>query len=143
MAPLNLYPLSLNLLKAAPAGQHIVPAKIATTVADLVGINFAGTPANVDQWDGYTADRDSLLATLADRDRRAGNTLFLTGDIHSEWANEIHHAGRTVAAELVCSSISAANVDDMLGLPAGSPISRAGSAMQRGPSLTFDGVSLE
>lgn len=40
-----------------------------------------GVPYNVDQWDGYTADRAELFSTL----RRNGvhNTVFLTGDIHS------------------------------------------------------------
>ncbi|WP_394281951.1 alkaline phosphatase D family protein [Corynebacterium sp.] len=122
MAPLNLNPLDIG---------------IAGVVADMVGMDAAGTPVNLDQWDGYEADRLKLLSALE------GHTLFLTGDIHSEWANEIHHAGRTVAAELVCSSISAANVDDVLGLPQGSPVSRAAERVVCGHNPHVKHVNLD
>jgi alkaline phosphatase D len=42
-------------------------------------------PFNSDQWDGYPAARARLLAQLA----AAGNSVVLTGDIHSSWANEL------------------------------------------------------
>lgn len=106
MAPLNLI--------------HIDQA-VRSQLAGMVGFDVAGTPVNVDQWDGYTADRDRLLDQLA---RGHGRNVFLTGDIHSEWAGDIHHRGRVVAAELVCSSVTAANIDEQVGLGEDNPLSR-------------------
>jgi alkaline phosphatase D len=44
-------------------------------------------PLNVDQWDGYAAARARLLATL--QTQGAENTVVLTGDFHSSWAQDI------------------------------------------------------
>ncbi len=46
-----------------------------------------GAPYNVDQWDGYTADRHEVFAFLADHGIK--DTVFLTGDIHSAWACDL------------------------------------------------------
>lgn len=113
MAPMNL--LSLETTVSEP-------------VAQLVGAGSAqegqsAQAANPDQWDGYEADRVRLLDQLA-RNHHDGHTVFLTGDLHSEWANHVVFNGHVVAAELVCSSVSAPNVDDMLSLPENSLVSR-------------------
>lgn len=70
-----------------------------------------GVAVNSDQWDGYDADRVKLLDLL---EARGGNTFFITGDIHSEWANSIVHKGREIACEMVTTSITAPNVDEIL-----------------------------
>jgi alkaline phosphatase D len=59
-----------------------------------------GRALNSDQWDGYQADRDVLVAAAR---RRGGSTLVLSGDIHSAWAIEgpADQAG-PVAVELTC-----------------------------------------
>lgn len=41
-----------------------------------------------DQWDGYTAERDRLVAAMQQRGDAGGQTLLLSGDIHSSWAFE-------------------------------------------------------
>lgn len=43
--------------------------------------------ANVDQWDGYAAERARLLGVL--REAAIDNVVILTGDIHSSWAIDI------------------------------------------------------
>jgi alkaline phosphatase D len=70
---------------------------------------------NTDGWDGYTSDRRELLTRL-ERDG-VENTVFLTGDVHSAWANEVPSptSGLPVATELVCSSLTSNNVDDFMG----------------------------
>ncbi|GAB3075880.1 alkaline phosphatase D family protein [Corynebacterium aquatimens] len=70
-----------------------------------------GLAVNTDIWDGYRSDRAKLLEILS---RTKPYNLFLTGDIHSEWANSIQHKGREIGCEMVCTSISSANVDDVL-----------------------------
>ncbi|MBB5641731.1 alkaline phosphatase D family protein [Cryobacterium roopkundense] len=83
-----------------------------------------GVPYNVDQWDGYTADRSRVVGHL--RDHAIVDAVFLTGDIHSGWACDVPAdpltyptTGASVAAELVCTSVTSDNLDDILGVPAG------------------------
>lgn len=77
-----------------------------------------GIPYNVDQWDGYTADRREVIDHLGDH--AIDNTLFITGDIHSAWACDVPHnvgtypLSRSVAVEFVGSSVTSDNLDDIL-----------------------------
>ncbi len=72
----------------------------------------AGGPViyNVDQWDGYGAERRQLLEAIA---RESGlDVVVLTGDIHSAWVHDLktdfdEPAARTVATEFVTTSITA------------------------------------
>ncbi|WP_277670292.1 alkaline phosphatase D family protein [Saccharomonospora viridis] len=80
-----------------------------------------GIPYNVDQWDGYTADRATVFSAL--RDHGIQDTVFLTGDIHSGWACELPANPLTyplnrnsVGVELVCTSVTSDNLDDILGV---------------------------
>jgi alkaline phosphatase D len=63
----------------------------------------------MDNWSGYPAARDRLLHAIAQR--APNRTVVITGDIHTNWVNELH-AGfsrpdlPTVAAEFVGTSIS-------------------------------------
>lgn len=67
------------------------------------------TAMHMDSWGGYPAARDRLLGTIAER--APNRTVVLTGDIHSNWVNELH-AGfdrpdrPVVAAEFVGTSIA-------------------------------------
>jgi alkaline phosphatase D len=63
----------------------------------------------MDQWPGYESDRRRVLRYLADR--KIANPVVLTGDIHSNWANELSASfdgtkPAPVAAEFVGTSIS-------------------------------------
>ena len=78
-----------------------------------------GVPYNVDQWDGYPAERARVLGHL--RDRGIRDAVFLTGDIHSGWAAELPADaltypvnGDSVGVELVCTSVTSDNLDDIL-----------------------------
>lgn len=67
---------------------------------------------NTDTWDGYPADRRRVLAGMSGID----NVVFLSGDVHTAWANEVPGTdGRPLAAEFVCASITSNNVDDYMG----------------------------
>ncbi len=85
-----------------------------------------GVPYNVDQWDGYTADRTEIFTHIADH--HVENAVFVTGDIHSAWACDLPYskAGyavdptRTAGVEFVCSSVTSNNLDDITGGPEGS-----------------------
>jgi alkaline phosphatase D len=63
----------------------------------------------MDQWPGYTQERMELMRFLADR--KVPNPVVLTGDIHSNWCNDLRVDDRKpeqaiVAAEFVGTSIS-------------------------------------
>jgi alkaline phosphatase D len=68
-----------------------------------------GRGINPDAWDGYTANRDRIVAGLVDSPVR--NAVVLTGDVHSHWAAEVHEnfddpSSKVVATELVTTSIT-------------------------------------
>ncbi|HSO92021.1 MAG TPA: alkaline phosphatase D family protein, partial [Arthrobacter sp.] len=109
----------------------IAPVRIPSTLstAELAGVqklmggtSISGVPYNVDQWDGYEVDRNRVVRHL--RDNAVKDTVFLTGDIHSGWACDIPAdpatypaTGDSVAAELVCTSVTSDNLDDILNVP--------------------------
>ncbi|MGP6172721.1 alkaline phosphatase D family protein [Corynebacterium sp. A21] len=97
-------------------------------VQEALGSPFNGIPLNADQWDGFAADRARLLQVLADK---GTPTLFLTGDIHTEWANRVMFRGEELGVELVCSSVSAPNVDEQLKLSADNPASHLAEQLIR------------
>ena len=80
-------------------GQQVFFSGVDLTPGPGVGINPDG-------WDGYTANRDRILAGL--RATPVRNAVVLTGDIHSHWAATVHRAPGepAIATELVTSSIS-------------------------------------
>ena len=64
---------------------------------------------NPDAWDGYTVNRDRIVAGIIDSPVR--NAVILTGDVHSHWAADVREqpddpSARLVATELVTTSIS-------------------------------------
>ncbi|WP_309234415.1 alkaline phosphatase D family protein [Nocardia sp. XZ_19_385] len=87
-------------------------------ITDALGLPQSGVPANADQWDGYTADRRKLFATLTDN--QVSDVVFLTGDIHSSWASDLpveaatYPAGPTVGAEFVVPSVTSSSIGEML-----------------------------
>ncbi|WP_407553604.1 alkaline phosphatase D family protein [Streptomyces sp. Pv4-95] len=95
-----------------------LPAHLLGPLAEILGLPKEGLAVNTDQWDGYTDDRRELLGHLSDRG--IDNTVFLTGDIHMAWANEVplkaatYPATRPVATEFVVTSVTSDNVDDFL-----------------------------
>jgi len=70
---------------------------------------------NTDGWDGFTADRRHLVDHLASE--AIDDVVFLTGDVHTAWANDVPggEGGSAVATEFVCNSITSNNVDDFIG----------------------------
>ena len=80
---------------------------------------------SMDQWPGYSFERMELMRFM--RDRRISNPVVLTGDIHSNWANELRIDDRKaeeqpVATEFVATSLSSGgngvdqpgNIDQLL-----------------------------
>lgn len=102
----------------SPVAFGSLPAHLLKPLAKLLGLPEGGIAINVDQWDGYTDDRKELLGHLLDR--KVKNTVFLTGDIHMAWANEVpvnmatYPGSGTAATEFVVTSVTSDNLDDIL-----------------------------
>ncbi|MFC5723127.1 alkaline phosphatase D family protein [Streptomyces gamaensis] len=111
-----------NPVMMSPVAFGALPAHLLKPLAKLLGMPTGGITANTDQWDGYTDDRRELLAHLAGRGIR--NTVFLTGDIHMAWANDVPKEAAlypllssSVATEFVVTSVTADNLDETLRVP--------------------------
>jgi alkaline phosphatase D len=111
-----------NPVMIAPVVFPPLPNELTKQINDVTGLlPEDGAPYNVDQWDGYTADRHEVFGHLADHGIQ--NTVFLTGDIHSGWACDLPldagtyptEGGRSVATEFVCTSITSDNLNDITG----------------------------
>jgi len=60
---------------------------------------------NMDQWDGYAADRLKILNHIDDND--IDNVVILTGDIHTSWASEIYRNPGTLLGDLFDKALAA------------------------------------
>ncbi|WP_411106012.1 alkaline phosphatase D family protein [Streptomyces sp. cmx-4-9] len=106
----------------SPVAFGSLPAYLLKPLTKLLGLPEGGIAVNVDQWDGYTDDRKELLGHL--KARNVKNTVFLTGDIHMAWANEVpvnmatYPGSGTAATEFVVTSVTSDNLDDILHVPA-------------------------
>ncbi|MGP4042732.1 alkaline phosphatase D family protein [Streptomyces sp. 2A115] len=124
-----------NSVMIAPFAIGSLSAELLKPLSELLGLPKEGLALNTDQWDGYTDDRRELLAHL--RDNAIRNTVFLTGDIHMAWANDVpYNAGTyplsaSAATEFVVTSVTSDNLDDIVNVPEGtvsalaSPVIRA------------------
>lgn len=107
-----------NSVMISPVAFGALPDYLLAPLAKLLGLPAEGLAINVDQWDGYTDDRRELLAHL--RDNGIQNTVFLTGDIHMAWANDVPVKAATyplspsAATEFVVTSVTSDNLDDIL-----------------------------
>ena len=86
------------------------------------GIGVNGAVFNTDQWDGYGDDQLEVLQAMA---ASPTDTVVLTGDIHSSWANDVPlDAGsyapagplnNSVGVEFVCPSVTSDGFAEILG----------------------------
>ncbi|MET7285021.1 alkaline phosphatase D family protein [Streptomyces sp. NPDC005573] len=124
-----------NSVMISPVAFGSLSADLLKPLAKLLGLPQEGIAVNTDQWDGYTDDRRELLDHL--RANAIGNTVFLTGDIHMAWANDVPYDAGTyplsasAATEFVVTSVTSDNLDDIVKVPEGtvsavaSPVIRA------------------
>ncbi|MEV5464014.1 alkaline phosphatase D family protein, partial [Streptomyces cellulosae] len=124
-----------NSVMISPFAIGSLSADLLKPLAELLGLPREGLALNTDQWDGYTGDRREILAHL--RANAIRNTVFLTGDIHMAWANDVpvdagtYPLSPSAATEFVVTSVTSDNLDDIVKVPEGtvsavaSPVIRA------------------
>ncbi|MFF7165200.1 alkaline phosphatase D family protein [Streptomyces sp. NPDC008086] len=112
-----------NSVMISPFAIGSLTADLLKPLAKLMGLPQEGLALNPDQWDGYTDDRRELLAHL--RSNAIRNTVFLTGDIHMAWANDVpvdagtYPLSASAATEFVVTSVTSDNLDDIVKVPEG------------------------
>lgn len=94
-------------LTGSPATWNVLAQQIMMGMVDREP--GKGGQYSMDNWNGYCHERGRLIEFL--RDRNIGNPVVLTGDIHSNWVNDLHVDDRQpetpiVATEFVGTSIS-------------------------------------
>jgi len=84
-------------------GQQVMFAQL--NIAEIPSLNEHApqlrgnlSAINMDQWDGYAADRLKILNHLDDNN--IDNVVILTGDIHTSWASEIYRNPGTLLGDL-------------------------------------------
>ncbi len=97
-----------NELSVSSAKWRIIGNQV--MVAPLTAGSFVVNP---DQWDGYPADRKRVYDHILNNNIK--NNVFLTGDIHTSWANDLPYdkaaydtatRANSVAVEFVCTSVT-------------------------------------
>ncbi|MDP3713102.1 MAG: alkaline phosphatase D family protein, partial [Mycobacteriales bacterium] len=109
------------------------------------GIPVQGAVFNTDQWDGYGNDQLEVLQAMA---ASPTDTVVLTGDIHSSWANDVPLDSGTyvpgvngsVAVEFVVPSVTSDGFGEILG--GAEPATAATTALQAtNPHIRYlDGI---
>ncbi|MEU8518551.1 alkaline phosphatase D family protein [Streptomyces sp. NPDC048577] len=130
----------------SPVAFGSLPAHLLSPLAELLGLPKGGLAVNTDQWDGYTDDRRELLDHLTRRSVR--NTVFLTGDIHMAWANDVpvkaatYPLSASAGTEFVVTSVTSDNLDDMLHVAPGT-VSVVASAAVRATNRHVKWVDMD
>ena len=96
-----------NGLERSPTDWNILAQQIMMARVDRT--RGPDVTYSMDQWPGYEFERRRVLRHF--HDKKIKNPVVLTGDIHSNWANELitdfdDLGGRSVATEFVGTSIS-------------------------------------
>ncbi|MGE0741570.1 MAG: alkaline phosphatase [Hyphomonadaceae bacterium] len=102
-------PLDAPDLSAAPVPLVAALERLRPGVGQLLKLTRFPFPLNPDAWDGYRASRARVLQAIR---AAGGNTLVLTGDTHTAWANEIADGEGRLAAEFGTTSITSPSEGD-------------------------------
>ena len=127
VAPVNAPDLSATPAPLADALERLRPG-----VKQLLRLTRFPFPLNTDSWDGYPAARARLLASIR---AAGGNTIVVTGDTHTAWANELNDASGRVAVEFGATSITSPSDADYF-VAAG--IDFAGGVRARNPHVKWN-----
>jgi alkaline phosphatase D len=120
-----------DALDRSRARWHVLPQQVMMAKVDLTA--GADERYSMDQWSGYDVARTRVLDFLGTR--RPSNPVVLTGDIHSNWVNDLQVDFRdpkspVVATEFVGTSISS-------GGDGSSGETRAKSTMAENPFVKY------
>ena len=100
----ELVTLKLRLEQGDPTLTAQEKARVTTVV-----------PYNLDAWDGYYAERETVYENLASLNKKI---IVLAGDTHNAWASYLYsQKGQYVGVELATSSVSSPGLEKYLSIP--------------------------
>lgn len=97
----------LNCLSNSTAKWKVLAQQVMMAPLELFS-----TPINLDQWDGYPAERQAIFDHIMNNNIE--NIVVLTGDIHTSWANDLPYnnnynpntGANSVGVEFVTTSVT-------------------------------------
>jgi alkaline phosphatase D len=121
-----------DTLAASEARWNVLANQVPMAIIDLKEGDGHGYA--MDKWAGYTCERDRLLAFL--EERRVSNPVVITGDIHSNFVNDLrvddpNGKAPVVATEFIGTSISSG------GTPDDAELARIQRFKAKNPSVRF------
>ena len=81
--------------------------------ANAALLQLPNLPYNQDAWDGYPAERKTILEAAKNAD---ANLVVLAGDTHNAWANNLTLNDEPVGLELATASVTSPGLETFLGL---------------------------
>jgi alkaline phosphatase D len=128
-------PVTTPDVSRAPAALAAALERLRPGVTQLMKLTRFPFPLNLDAWDGYPRARARVLEAFR---AAGGNTLVLSGDSHTAWANELSDEAGLVAVEFGAASITSPSEAEYFA-PAGIDFNAATRA--RNPHIKWsDGV---
>lgn len=94
----------LNQLSTSSATYKLIAQQVM-----MAPLTAFGIPVNMDQWDGYPAERSQILNHVFSNGIQ--NFVVLTGDIHTSWAMEVPIGASRVGVEFVTPSVTSPGMD--------------------------------
>lgn len=100
----ELVTLKLRLEQGDPTLTAQEKARVTTVV-----------PYNLDAWDGYYTERETVYENLASLNKKV---IVLAGDTHNAWASYLYsQKGQYIGVELATSSVSSPGLEKYLSIP--------------------------
>ncbi len=89
----------INKLDSSTATYKVIAQQIMVAPLEVFGV-----AVNMDQWDGYPAERSQILDHIVSQNIE--NTVVLTGDIHTSWASNLPTDNGNAGVEFVTPSVT-------------------------------------
>jgi alkaline phosphatase D len=88
------------------------------TAEVMAQLQLPPVPYNLDAWDGYAVERETILQTAK---AHGSNLVVIAGDTHNGWASDLKDStGDNVGVEFATASVSSPGLEYYLGIPADS-----------------------
>lgn len=105
--------INTSLVELATIKGRILQGDTTVTDAEKARVNTT-LPYNLDAWDGYYVNRETIFATAKAYSK---NLVVLAGDSHNSWANELKDTnGNKVGVEFAVTSVTSPGMEAYLQL---------------------------
>lgn len=108
-----LIQISTSLGELAQIKGRLLAGDTTLTDAEKARVNTT-LPYNLDAWDGYYVERETILATAKAYNK---NLVVLAGDTHNSWASNLKDKdGNKIGVEFATPSVSSPGMEEYLGI---------------------------